>query len=259
MLRISSCLTRLVQPLGVLCFHVVYLLLLSRLLHFVARLNSTKLTILRRFSRAVIALVVIGDLVPKPLKCPHASSKSRRCYFLRATSLPHRLHIRSASAATLLAEVICSRRYPNLHPQLRPLSQVHAAIPVKPYMAASRLHNCAAGDSAAANKIAGDVDSLRNTAYTAAGLQPVCEAAVGMFMVAAFIAAGGLQIYLCMWLHLCVLCNSFAISAFCFQQLQVIRRMLYWMSNRKDKKGKQVASTLVPAVVARNVRFLHEQ
>lgn len=49
------------------------------------------------------------------------------------------------------------------------------------------------------------------------------------------------------------------VSAFCFRQLRVIRRMLSWMSNRKGKKGKEVASNLVPAVVARNVGSRHER
>ena len=53
-------LTRSVQPVGVTCFHVVYLLVLGRLLHFVARSSSAKLALLRRFARAVVALTVVG-------------------------------------------------------------------------------------------------------------------------------------------------------------------------------------------------------
>jgi hypothetical protein len=60
---LCAVLTRSVQPVGVTCFHVVYLLVLGRLLHFVARSSSTKLALLRRFARAVVALTVVGDMV----------------------------------------------------------------------------------------------------------------------------------------------------------------------------------------------------
>ena len=51
------------QPVGVMCLHLAKLLVLSRLLQFVARAKSTNLAHVRRSTRIVVTLVVLGDMV----------------------------------------------------------------------------------------------------------------------------------------------------------------------------------------------------
>ena len=79
-------LTRSVQPVGVTCFHVVYLLVLGRLLHFVARSSSAKLALLRRFARAVVPLTVVGDMV-RLRSCSHCICSGHKIQWLCAESL----------------------------------------------------------------------------------------------------------------------------------------------------------------------------
>ena len=49
-----------------ICLHIAYLMVLSRLLAFVARAKSASVTRLRFYSRAVMVITAIGDIVHTP-------------------------------------------------------------------------------------------------------------------------------------------------------------------------------------------------
>ena len=68
--------THCVQPIGVICLHIAYLMVLSRLLAFVARAKSASVTRLRFYSRAVMVITAIGDIVHPPLPPPYPPPKS---------------------------------------------------------------------------------------------------------------------------------------------------------------------------------------
>ena len=65
---LANSLTHCLQPIGVICLHIAYLMVLSRLLAFVARAKSASVTRLRFYSRAVMVITAIGDIV-HPVPC----------------------------------------------------------------------------------------------------------------------------------------------------------------------------------------------
>ena len=73
-----------------MCLHLAKLLVLSRLLQFVARAKSTNLAHVRRSTRIVVTLVVLGDMVGTR----HTSHVTRHTYssaslFAHASRIPH--------------------------------------------------------------------------------------------------------------------------------------------------------------------------
>ena len=68
------CITRDTQPVGVLCIHLAKLLVLGRLLQFVARKRAGNVSHVRRSTRCVVTLVVLGDMVRRTSPIPHPPS-----------------------------------------------------------------------------------------------------------------------------------------------------------------------------------------
>ena len=164
-------------------------MVLSRLLAFVARAKSASVTRLRFYSRAVMVITAIGDIVhpppPPPYPPPIPSPPSLHfCAFLTfVSSACLRLVSAATSPAAATSSPPCAKqpRQNRLSRQvLTPCtSSTHPTITSPP------------GNASLGLAIAQDVSSTRNTAYAAAGLQPTCEAATGLLIVAAFIAAAG--------------------------------------------------------------------
>ncbi len=68
------CITRDTQPVGVMCLHLAKLLVLGRLLQFVARKKAGNITNVHRSTRCVITLVILGDMVRRTSHIPHPPS-----------------------------------------------------------------------------------------------------------------------------------------------------------------------------------------
>ena len=76
-------LTLFSQPVGVLFLHVAKLMVLGRMLQFVSRAKSSRLSLVRRSQRAFVTAVSLVDLVRAPavLKA-HLILTARPVYFV---------------------------------------------------------------------------------------------------------------------------------------------------------------------------------
>ena len=187
--------TRDTQPVGVMCIHLAKLLVLGRLLQFVARKKAGNVTNVHRSTRCVITLVVLGDMVRRTSHIPHPPSPFPHPTSPHSPSPPpppgrHRRQFRRRRPLPLHPPPNCSSSR-----RLRRRSASCLAANHAPNVSVSILSSSSSGNSDLGAKIAGDVWAIRYTAFNAASIQPACEAAVTVFIVATFAAAGGCYIF----------------------------------------------------------------